>query len=815
MATDAELEVLRHSVDLVSYISQHVQLTKRGNEYRGLCIFHDDHTPSLNVVPSRQIWNCFSCNEHLVHGSDVFGFVRSLYGCTFPEAVLKLQNGNGAGDAKPIIRPPLKKRPPHELLVPPEGSMPDMERGDMGKPLKYWTITTLDGRPFMYEARYVALSGPTKETRPFSYGRYSPSDPPRWECRWPEKDRPFYGLDQLGARPNDQVMIHEAAKKAEAAAELFPRLVHLGFVGGCNAVANTDLSVLKGRRLVMLPDNDRVGVEAMQGLCRLAMAIGAKQVSMIDPSTQPDGSPSPEGWDVADATDWTPVIALAWAKARKKDPQNIPRNIPNAAPQVPDGTDTRRRTDTRPADSAGAAPNAAPEPGPVNPSVAPATPEPAQEAAPDKSERAQPHPKGNGGAMPLVTAQPLTWDGLNLILGSKGEIKACEHNAKELMAGAKQYDCLHFDKFLYRTRLGERDWSDADDRDAVVWLQSAHRVSGFTLNQARTAAMALAHARQHDSLFEFVMGLPEWDGVPRIETAFIEAWGTPDTLLTRAASRNFFIALHARAVKPGAQVDNLWAIEGPQGKLKSASLRALGEHFHAEITAQIGTADFLRELRGIWIAELSELDSLRGREASTVKRLLSAPSDRFVEKFEKHATAYPRRAVAVATTNEATYWQDSTGARRLIPVSVRDIRLDLIVANRLHWFAEARHAYQTGAEWWRFPDSAALEQEERQAVDPWEDTLKDAIQNGQQDQDGYARPWPTGWVASAIILRDWLRVAPSMQGKASSSRLGHVMRRLGFEPRRNNTGEERGWAPIGWRWGDDEPNELPSEPSDK
>ena len=79
-------------------------------------------------------------------------------------------------------------------------------------------------------------------------------------------------------------------------------------------------------------------------------------------------------------------------------------------------------------------------------------------------------------------------------------------------------------------------------------------------------------------------------------------------MLTRAASRNFFVALIARAVHPGAKVDTLWTFEGPQGTFKSLALRALGRDFHAEITAPAGSVDFMRELRGIWIAELSELD---------------------------------------------------------------------------------------------------------------------------------------------------------------------------------------------------------------
>lgn len=372
----------------------------------------------------------------------------------------------------------------------------------------------------------------------------------------------------------------------------------------------------------------------------------------------------------------------------------------------------------------------------------------------------------------------------NLILSEKGAIRACEYNALVLMASASQFDGLHFDDFRFRPRIGERDWSDHDDRDGLIWLQSAHQVPGFTLGQARTAAMALAYARRRDCLSEYVMGLPAWDGTPRIEMALSDAWGAPDTPLTRVASRNFMIALIARAKRPGCQVDTLWVFEGPQGTFKSRALRAVGEPFHAEISAPVGTADFLRELRGLWIAEMSELDSLRGHEASTVKRLLSAPSDRFVEKFEKHAVAYPRRAVAVATTNEATYWQDSTGARRLIPVTVGAIHLHLIEENREQWFAEARHLFDAGATWWEFPSDIEAAQEERQQTDPWEDVLREAMG---------AAAWPQGWISSAKIMSTWLRLEPHAQGRASSTRLGHVMRRLGFTPQKYGKTRERGW----------------------
>jgi predicted P-loop ATPase len=602
----------------------------------------------------------------------------------------------------------------------------------------------------------------------------------------PLRRLPFWGWRWLDKLPGARVWIHESADGVHGGREFYGERVHLGLIKGRSW---NDLSIVDERECILLPIRRESSFESMDLLASKLYAAGHLKVKYIDVSNQEDMWSWPGQFNKEQAR----AFAVAHAKTYPNIASPSESISGAASASLGDGLA-----------SAGDAPNAAPDPAPVSPSSSQGLDHGAA------SKRAVKAPTRPPEAPPVLELAP--GDTLippNLILGVKGEIKACEHNAKELMAAAKQYDCLHFDKFLYRVRLGERDWSDADDRDAVCWLQSAYRVAGFTLNQARTAALALSHARSHDSLFEFVMGLPEWDGRQRIERAFTSAWGALDDILTRAASRNFFIALHARAVKPGSQVDNLWAIEGAQGKLKSASLRALGGGFHAEISAQIGTTDFLRELRGVWIAELSELDSLRGREASTVKRLLSAPSDRFVEKFEKHATSYPRRAVAVATTNEATYWQDSTGARRLIPVRVGTIDLDAIHKERLQWFAEARHEYQDGATWWEFPEGVSGSQEARQAVDPWEDALRSYIDNGRMDQDGYAKPWPDGWIASSEIMANWLRLNAAQLGKASSTRLGHVMRRLGFEPKRSDKGDARGWAPIGWRRGGDEPKPPP------
>ena len=111
----------------------------------------------------------------------------------------------------------------------------------------------------------------------------------------------------------------------------------------------------------------------------------------------------------------------------------------------------------------------------------------------------------------------------------------------------------------------------------------------------------------------------------------------------------------------------------------------------------------------------------------------------------------------------------------------------------MQWFAEARHFYDAGATWWEFPSAVVSDQDDRQIVDPGEDHLRESIANGRRTGEGHVS-WPVGWIASSQIMRDWLRLDPSQQPQTSSTRLGKVMRRLGYVPQRNGKDRERGWT---------------------
>ena len=77
--------------DIVDVIGEHVSLKKKGREMVGLCPFHDDHRPSLNVNTAKQIFKCFACGA----GGDVFKFTQMRESLTFPQAIERLAERAG------------------------------------------------------------------------------------------------------------------------------------------------------------------------------------------------------------------------------------------------------------------------------------------------------------------------------------------------------------------------------------------------------------------------------------------------------------------------------------------------------------------------------------------------------------------------------------------------------------------------------------------------------------------------------------------------------------------------------------------------
>lgn len=85
------IDQIRQSVDIVDIVSDHVVLTRKGKSFLGICPFHDDSSPSMNVSQEKQIFKCFACGA----GGNVFSFLRDIENISFIEAVRKLAERAG------------------------------------------------------------------------------------------------------------------------------------------------------------------------------------------------------------------------------------------------------------------------------------------------------------------------------------------------------------------------------------------------------------------------------------------------------------------------------------------------------------------------------------------------------------------------------------------------------------------------------------------------------------------------------------------------------------------------------------------------
>ena len=88
---NGDKEKVQEATDIVRLVGESVSLKPKGREFAGLCPFHDDKTPSMQVSPQKQIYKCFSCGA----GGDAFSFVMNYHKMTFVESLKYLAERAG------------------------------------------------------------------------------------------------------------------------------------------------------------------------------------------------------------------------------------------------------------------------------------------------------------------------------------------------------------------------------------------------------------------------------------------------------------------------------------------------------------------------------------------------------------------------------------------------------------------------------------------------------------------------------------------------------------------------------------------------
>jgi predicted P-loop ATPase len=260
--------------------------------------------------------------------------------------------------------------------------------------------------------------------------------------------------------------------------------------------------------------------------------------------------------------------------------------------------------------------------------------------------------------------------------------------------------------------------------------------------------------------------------------------GVEDTAYARAVGARWLISGVARIYRPGVKADCCLILEGPQSTRKSTALKTLAGPYFTDELADLGSKDSALLTRGVWIIELSELDTLSRSEVSRIKAFMSRTTDRFRPPYGKRLIESPRQCVFAGTVNHSAYLRDDTGGRRFWPVTCASIDIDRLARDRDQLWAEAKARFDAGADWWletgELTVAAAQEQADRFDGDPWEEVLARWCENRSS-------------ISVSEVLSCCLDKPKAQWAQADKNRVARCFRTLGWERYRDRQGVTLEW----------------------
>lgn len=732
--TPALLEQIKSLVPISKLVGEYVAADAGKSSVGDLwacCPFHGERTPSFHAEDAKGIYHCFGCGAT----GDHFQWMQEHQGITFPQAVEAVADRAGVSlpgkrsepsAAKPRARYEAPKivdpYENYEFVPVPAGTppiVPGQHTPELRNPKKAGTDKfTTHYKPsavHAYENAAGELLGYVLLVE-FKDGK---STPGIWWARGPDgfegwchgsiHNCPLYGLPELLAHPDKQVLVVEGEKCRRAAQEaLQGRVVVVSWCGGTNRVDRSDWSSLAGRSVIWWPDNDAEGLKAMAEARSLANAAKNKRVAEY----------GDKGGDVADLiTDGGSV------------PDYIKANIsewnddPNPKP---------------PADS---------------------QPSPEPDAAP-KDHIPPTQSVGGRGREAVVVEEKIDWEG-TLDRTDKATLTLNSlHNSVVILQYHSDFKGVYaYNEFAQEISLLRKPPYDPPNRpfkprllteiDVIANAAYMETMGEYKLkpkvNDMILAIKRVADFNRFNPVRDALDAL-EWDGLPRLQggtvgkrlfkSFAVRYLGAEDTPINAAFVKRSLISAIARAYKPGCKVDTMLVLEGGQGKFKSTSLNVLADAIapglFTDEMSDPGSKDAGLQMQGRWIIEISELDAFRKSDVSTLKAWLARKEDRFRRPYGKNVEDFPRSCIMIGTVNppESGYLRDPTGARRWWPIRCGEFDLPLLKEDARQIWAEARHLYMAGEQWHltdEEEEQAKVVQQARYEHDPWATLISDYL----------------------------------------------------------------------------------------
>ena len=198
---------------------------------------------------------------------------------------------------------------------------------------------------------------------------------------------------------------------------------------------------------------------------------------------------------------------------------------------------------------------------------------------------------------------------------------------------------------------------------------------------------------------DYIANLPEWDGVPRLDTWLPHALGvSPEgsgmhRIQYLSLVGHYWIqGMVRRALKPGCKFDYCPVLEGPGGTRKSTLLEVLaGKEFFSDSMNDLSYRQSQpTALQRTWIYEVAELSAFSIADKAYLKQFITANEDLYRAPYSPEEHRTPRQFVVAGTTNDDN-WRSQQMDRRFWPVPVpHPISTTWVSEIRDQLFAEAK-----------------------------------------------------------------------------------------------------------------------------
>jgi putative DNA primase/helicase len=265
----------------------------------------------------------------------------------------------------------------------------------------------------------------------------------------------------------------------------------------------------------------------------------------------------------------------------------------------------------------------------------------------------------------------------HLDLDKSGTVKNTLHNLILILENDENLKTIVFNQLSDGMEIKEnvpwthpaKFWRDADDAQLISYVD--RKYGTFSARNYDIAVAKVTDDRSYHPIREFLEALPEWDGIPRVDTLLIDYLRADDNAYVRSVTRKTLCAAVTRVLNPGIKFDSILVLNGPQGVGKSTLIARLGGEWFSDSLSLSDTKDktAAEKLQGYWILEIGELAGLKKAEVETLRSFLSRQNDIYRASFGKRATPHMRQCIFFGTTNaEKGYLRDTTGNRRFWPV---------------------------------------------------------------------------------------------------------------------------------------------------